>query len=105
MEKYLRKHLRKHNLPFTTDSYGNIYVTKGDAENYPTIVSHIDTVHAINHNSIVKRHKNVLYSIDTTTFERTGIGGDDKVGVYICLSMLHNLPACKAVFFKDEEVG
>ena len=72
---------------------------------YPTIVCHIDTVHDINLYSIVRRHGDILYSIDAKTYQRTGIGGDDKVGVWIALQCLHALPHCKAVFFKDEEVG
>jgi len=105
MERYIKKFLKKHDIPFHMDSYGNIYATKGSANLYPTMVSHIDTVHDINMNSVVKRHNDILYSIDTKTFERTGIGGDDKVGVFITLSCLLHFDNFKAVFFKDEEVG
>jgi ribosomal protein S27E len=35
----------------------------------------------------------------------SGIGGDDKCGVYIALALLTDLPACKAAFFRDEEIG
>lgn len=105
MERYIIKQLKKKGLEHTRDAYGNIYVTKGEASLYPTMVCHIDTVHKVNLNSIVRRHQDTLYSIDKTTYERTGIGGDDKVGVYITLACLDYLPNFKAVFFKDEEVG
>lgn len=105
MERYIKKFLKKNDIDYHTDTYGNIYATKGVTDIYPTMVCHIDTVHDINMNSVVKRHKNVLYSIDNTTFKRTGIGGDDKVGVFITLSCLVEFPNFKAVFFKDEEVG
>lgn len=105
MERYIKRFLKKNGIDYHTDSYGNIYATKGDANLFPTMVCHIDTVHDINMNSIVKRHGNVLYSIDNQTFKRTGIGGDDKVGVFITLSCLKHFDTFKAVFFKDEEVG
>ena len=105
MERYIKKFLKKHDLEHMLDAYGNIYVTKGDSKLYPTMVSHIDTVHEINMNSVVKRHNDTLYSIDNTNFQRTGIGGDDKVGVFITLSCLLKFDNFKAVFFKDEEVG
>ena len=105
MEKYIRKFLDKNAIPYTTDNYGNIYATKGIAQLYPTMVCHVDTVHDINMDSVVKRHNDILYSIDSITCQRTGIGGDDKVGVYITLELLKNLDTFKGVFFKDEEVG
>lgn len=105
MERYLKRFLKKNQIPYETDTYGNIYATKGKADLYPTMVSHIDTVHEINMNSVVKRHNDILYSIDDSTMERTGIGGDDKVGVFITMSCLLHFDNFKAVFFKDEEVG
>ena len=35
----------------------------------------------------------------------TGIGGDDKCGVFACLSLLLDVPDLKAAFFVSEEVG
>jgi putative aminopeptidase FrvX len=35
----------------------------------------------------------------------TGIGGDDKCGVYVCLELLRSLPNVKAAFFVSEETG
>ena len=35
----------------------------------------------------------------------TGIGGDDKAGVYACLKLLTELPYLKAAFFVSEETG
>jgi acetylornithine deacetylase/succinyl-diaminopimelate desuccinylase-like protein len=35
----------------------------------------------------------------------TGIGGDDKCGVFACLSLLKELPNLKAAFFVAEETG
>ena len=35
----------------------------------------------------------------------TGIGGDDKVGIYICLQLLLEFDVLKVAFFVQEEVG
>jgi di/tripeptidase len=35
----------------------------------------------------------------------TGIGGDDKCGVFACLTLLQELPNVKAAFFVSEETG
>jgi hypothetical protein len=37
--------------------------------------------------------------------EQTGIGGDDKCGIYAALHCLSSLPCCKVTLFVDEEVG
>jgi hypothetical protein len=84
---------------------GNIYVTKGVADTYPCIVSHTDTVHDIVKNFNIFKLDDKLFSIDGDTMERVGIGGDDKVGVYIALQVIKTLDVCKAAFFRDEEVG
>lgn len=105
MQRFIKKELAKQNLGHTKDKYGNIYVTKGDADLYPTMVCHIDTVHKINNNVQVVQLDDVLLAIDTETKKRYGIGGDDKVGVYITLELLKQFDNFKAVFFLDEEVG
>lgn len=89
------------------DELGNIYITKGESSSYPCIVSHMDTVHKILPDDQYK----VIYDDDHAFAynpilkELTGIGGDDKVGVYICLQMLADLEYCKVAFFVDEEIG
>lgn len=105
MQKYVKNRINKMGLKWETDTYGNIYVTKGDSDLYPTMVCHIDTVHDINHNFEIHRSGDNLFAIDRKTMERLGIGGDDKVGVYITLELLSHFDNFKAVFFLDEEVG
>ena len=86
---------------------GNIYVTKGVADAYNCIVSHTDTVHRI----IPKKDYRVLqvegrvFAYDMGKGKATGIGGDDKCGIAICLQALKQLDTLKVVFFRDEEVG
>lgn len=85
---------------------GNFYMTKGRAKTYPCIVAHTDTVHKITgHGISLVTFGNCITGFDGTTMRQTGIGGDDKCGIYAALHCLEHLPACKAAFFVDEEVG
>jgi hypothetical protein len=58
-----------------------------------------------NPNYEVHQTKDKLFSIDTSNCNRLGIGGDDKVGIFITLQMLKRHDNFKAVFFVDEEIG
>lgn len=84
---------------------GNIYVTKGDADLYPCVASHMDTVHEIVEDLHVLEINGNLTGFNRETMEQTGIGGDDKVGIFVSLQCLQTFDNIKAVFFKDEEVG
>ena len=90
-------------------SEGNLYITKGISPDgyYPCIVSHTDTVHDIipDADYMVVHDDNVAMAYDIKNMTPTGIGGDDKVGIYIAMTMLDNLDYCKAAFFRDEEIG
>ena len=83
----------------------NIYVIKGEAESYPCVVAHTDTVHDMVDNFQLFKSDDRLFSIDSELMERVGIGGDDKVGVFIALQVLRETDVCKVAFFRDEEVG
>lgn len=86
---------------------GNIYVTKGKDEFYPCYVAHTDTVHRIKSelHLVVSNVKDGIWYSGMSDDEPSGIGGDDKVGIFIILEMLSILPSMKAAFFRDEEVG
>lgn len=105
MAKFITKTLQKDGLGYSKDKYGNIYVTKGNADLYPTMVCHIDTVHDINDNVRIVQTGDKMFAIDSTNCHRIGIGGDDKVGIYITMCCLRKFDNFKAVFFLDEEVG
>jgi di/tripeptidase len=107
------------NLHHYVDKKGNVYVTKGNIkqdEYYPCVVAHMDTVH-VDQYELIRENKRLdiltsLYDYKTVltarypgTIEPTGIGGDDKCGVYICLEMLKEKECLKAAFFVSEEVG
>ena len=84
---------------------GNIYVTKGEAEKYPCVVAHMDTVHdLVSDLSVIEINGN-LTGFNKYSMTQTGIGGDDKVGIYICLQILKQTENIKVVFFRDEEAG
>jgi putative aminopeptidase FrvX len=84
---------------------GNVYAIKGDSETYPCIVAHTDSVHDIINGYKVISNNKIAMAYDTIKNKPTGIGGDDKVGIYIALQCLQDLHTCKAVFFRDEEIG
>lgn len=92
---------------WTLDNAGNIYVTKGQAELYPTVVAHMDTVHRIvpdGQFSIIS-HDGTWFAFNPIKRELIGIGGDDKVGIFAALSLLMHFDAIKLAFFVDEEIG
>ena len=99
----------------TAESFGatveiderNFYVTKGQASVYPCLVAHTDTVHPLlpAERYAVRDYDGVFSAYDPINGIPAGIGGDDKIGVFIALYFLRHLPAVKAAFFCDEEIG
>lgn len=107
MLKYVKTELKRMGASYYQDKRGSIYATKGVGKSYGCVVAHTDTVHRIVPRKSFKIYteKNIMFSIDTRDWTRTGIGGDDKVGVYVALRMMEELDVLKAAFFVDEEVG
>lgn len=120
MIEFIRGFCLENNLEHYLDSKNNIYVTKGELcqdSFYPCVVAHTDTVHRDQEELILSGNdikiKNLLTSEGKTKLigwnpisdVPTGIGGDDKCGIYICLKLLLELDTIKAVFFVEEETG
>lgn len=103
MRQYIIDVLNKNGINHYTDKYGNVYATKGDAEYYPCVVSHIDTVHRIEEFTV--HEDNYILTAWDKNNEQTGIGGDDKAGVFVCLELLEHFDTIKAAFFVSEEIG
>jgi len=117
MVAYIANWLVDNNIEYYIDINNNIYATKnsGDVSEdfyYPCVVSHTDTVHNID--TINIREENLLNAQGQlkeslkayNDYGRpTGIGGDDKCGVFACLTLLKELPYLKAAFFVSEETG
>ena len=81
------------------------YITKGSADFYPCVVAHMDTVHPIVEDlSLLTVNENIT-GFNNVTMTQTGVGGDDKVGIFIALQCLNHFDNIKLVFFRDEEVG
>jgi acetylornithine deacetylase/succinyl-diaminopimelate desuccinylase-like protein len=115
MIEFLVEWLTKNNFSFEVDEYYNIYVTKQTDENveyFPCVVAHTDTVHQLD---VINVREEKLpndqgelklslkgYNDDG---KPTGIGGDDKCGVFACLELLKELPNLKSAFFVSEETG
>lgn len=106
---------KKNNVKYELDSYGNIYLTKGEVnenEFYPCVTAHLDTVQT---KQIF--HAKAGAKLDVKTKLHTdgkkhkiyvdgfGIGGDDKAGLLIGLSMFKYFDKLKACFFLEEETG
>lgn len=84
---------------------GNVYITKGNADNFPCIVAHMDTVHDIAADLTAIRIDNNITGFNRFTMKQAGIGGDDKVGIFIALESLRFFDCIKIAFFRDEETG
>ena len=114
MVEFLVKYLTRNNYDHYLDDMGNIYVTKqtDEAEYFPCVVSHTDTVHnidTINIKEMMLPNEQGVIKPSLKAFndsgKPTGIGGDDKCGVYACLELLKELPNLKVAFFVSEETG
>lgn len=106
MVQYLFKELNEiKGCKFEYRDDGNIYVTKGQTDFFPCVVAHMDTVHKIVEDLTVLRVGEKLTGFNQVTMEQTGIGGDDKVGIFIALECLKAFDHIKVVFFCDEEIG
>lgn len=115
--EFLVRWLTENNIPFFLDPYGNVYATKQDGEipedfYFPCVVSHTDTVHNIDSINIREEQLPNAQGEIKLSFKAyndkgnpTGIGGDDKAGVFACLTLLKELPFLKAAFFVSEEIG
>ena len=93
------------NAKVRQDKHGNLYIIKGKAKNYPCVVAHLDSVHKINDRLEVLEYNGMLTGFNPSTMKQSGIGGDDKVGIYIALKCLEQFDNIKLAFFVSEEVG
>lgn len=105
---------RRNNIHYEFDNYGNIYLTKGEigeGEFYPCVTAHLDTVQTKQKTfAQAGQPLQVKTRINTSKkheiyVDGMGIGGDDKAGVLIGLSMFNHLDKLKACFFLEEEIG
>ena len=115
MIDFITSHLDFKKYEHWVDEYGNIYVTKGvvkPGEHFPCVVAHTDTVHRLDTINVFeetlpnsKGQDSLCLKAYNDFDEPTGIGGDDKCGVFACLELLDKFDTIKAAFFVSEEVG
>jgi tripeptide aminopeptidase len=112
MINFLVKELRSiEGLDLSQDAYGNLYAIKGKGigpdKLYPAVVAHVDTVHKLipaDYFHVVEV-AGTVFGWDSSKNQMHGIGGDDKVGIYMCLQLLRELDNLKVALFRNEEVG
>lgn len=117
MIEFIVNWLNENNIENYVDEYGNVYATKKEREisdsfYFPCVISHTDTVHGLgNINVVEEQNYNAQNELKLSLKGYndfglpTGIGGDDKCGVFACLILLRDLPNLKAAFFVSEETG
>ena len=107
MAKFIIEELKKMEIPFRQDRYGNIYAVKGNRESYPCVVAHMDEVHRRKTGSYAAHlvADSMIVGYDHKRKRMTGIGADDKNGIWICLKCLEDCKTVKCAFFGQEEVG
>ena len=118
MVEFLVNWLTENNIDHYVDDKMNVYATKQETSElpedfyFPCVISHTDTVHHIDTINIremmLKNAQGELKPSLKAFNDRekpTGIGGDDKCGVFACLTLLKELPYVKAAFFVSEEIG
>ena len=118
MVEFLVNWLTENNIEHYVDEYNNVYATKQESKElpegfyFPCVISHTDTVHGLNDINIreemlpnAQKEIKLSYKAYDNDGEPTGIGGDDKCGVFACLRLLKELPYVKAAFFVSEETG
>ena len=110
-------------VTYYTDDMNNVYATKGNLSNgefYPMFVAHTDTVHELVEDIVVEEESlekpptfgrtfteelNLSLKGYTPQGNPTGIGGDDKCGVFLALELLRTLSHVKVGLFVSEETG
>lgn len=103
--RIVRELSKMEGVQYTQDAVGNLYAWKGKSASFPCVVAHMDSVHDICEDLHVLEFNGMLTGFNRATMKQTGIGGDDKVGIYIALKCLEKFPSIKCAFFVSEETG
>lgn len=106
MQNYLLKKCAELGAQTEMDSQGNIYVTKGISATYPCVVAHMDEVCPTRGKGYrVICQDGVLFGFNVKKKKFSGIGGDDKNGIWVALNCLAKYDTMKCAFFVQEESG
>lgn len=110
---FIEKWAINNKITYFKDEFNNLYLTKGKLnknECYPCITAHLDSVqeaqlkYTINNTNlplIIEKYNNKtkVYCKDF------GVGGDDKCGIIIALTLMKYAKKLKIAFFIEEELG
>jgi len=112
---FLIEYFDRKGINYMKDDMGNLMAVKGNADYYPCVVAHTDTVHPIDSDyiDIIETHRPntcgdmelALTGVRPGTVEPMGCGGDDKAGVFVCLQLLEEFDKIKVFFPVAEETG
>lgn len=103
---WIIRHAARKGWSWNVDASFNVYLAKGQPAPdgcYPCLCAHTDSVHEVETLTVVERGERLI-ALDQDG-NQTGLGGDDKAGVYIALQLLDRLDVAKAAFFVSEEIG
>ena len=107
MVKFLVEHVRQRGASrcgeVTTDEWNNVYIRKGSPECLPCLAAHLDTVHPPRPVEVVQQD-GILFGLDEHD-RPTGIGADDKAGIFVCLELLERFDNIAVALFAAEEIG
>jgi putative aminopeptidase FrvX len=108
MRKFIIQWVKDHcrNTMIAKDQKGNLYITKGKANNFPALCAHMDQVQK--HRApdfAVYQAEDMLFGYSKQYKEYQGLGADDKNGIWVCLKCLEKYDALKVAFFVEEEAG
>lgn len=87
------------------DTYGNLYVVKGDAELYPCMIAHTDINQTVRENVNIFISDDIMFGFDSDEAVQCGIGADDGCGIALAYEMFKRFDAIKLFFPKNEETS
>lgn len=107
MARFITDELSRMGIAYRKDRHGNIYAVKGKRKSYPCVVAHMDEVHRRKTGTYAAHlvAESMIVGYDHKHRRMTGIGADDKNGIWVCLKCLESFKAMKCAFFVQEENG
>ena len=105
IKEFILDHLHGLALNIRQDDFGNIYITRGQANDYPCVAAHLDEVHFPSHRYIQETNGR-LWAIGDEQYP-IGIGADDKNGVWIIIKLLEttSIPMKVLLTVQEEKYG
>ena len=101
IKRFILSSLSHITLDIKEDEFGNLFLTKGNAEVYPCVAAHLDEVHMPSARIIVETPPTICAV--NTEGARVGLGADDKNGLWIIINLLQTEPVLKVALFVQEE--